>query len=615
MGDAGRIVVAISGLGMLALCLTGSALLARSLGGASALLRPIRGDAARRWHGELGRLAVVGLMLSSLTASFLAATTFGVIPIPDTRPAVVAASGAPAAPIRSLASLVEADVADLRQLTFPPRSDPLGVFRLRTSQGEALVDPSNGSTLSFAPTSAIERIGEWAYLLHTGRGAWGLALALGLTTATVPALAATGFIVWLRRRGARRELAANAPVRSADTVILVGSEGGSTWGFGRTLQAALTAQGRRVHAAEMNAIDPAHLMAERLIILAATYGDGDAPASANQFLDRLARLERPIPVAVLGFGDRAFPNFCGYAHAVADALDAKGWPRLTEMKRIDRRSAQEFAQWGHDLGAALGRDLELRHVGERPKTTALALVGRETYGEAVDAPVAILRFDASPDPHGRRRPRLPRFEAGDLLGVLPPGDDLPRFYSLASSTHDGALEICVRLRQGGLCSTFLHGLRIGDRIEAFVRENPEFRPVRGRAPLILIGAGAGIAPLAGFVRANDAGRPVHLYWGGRSPSSDFLYQHELAEQLAAHRLTSLSTAFSRLPDHAAYVQDRVAADAPRLRGLIRQEAQILVCGGREMARAVAQTLEKVVGPLGVDLATLKAEGRYLEDVY
>ena len=172
MGDAGRIAVAIAALGMLALCVTGAALLARSLGGASALLRPIRGDAARRWHGELGRLALVGLMLSSLTAAFLAATTFGVIPIPETAPPAIAASGGPAAPIRGLAALAEADVADLKQLTFPARGDASGVFRLRTSLGEALVDPSTGSTLTFAPTTAIERIGEWAQFLHTGRGAW-----------------------------------------------------------------------------------------------------------------------------------------------------------------------------------------------------------------------------------------------------------------------------------------------------------------------------------------------------------------------------------------------------------------------------------------------------------
>ena len=193
MGDAGRIAVAIAALGMLALCVTGAVLLGRSLGGASAILHPIRGDAARRWHSELGRLALAGLMLSSLTAAFLAATTFGIIAIPETQPPAIAASGGPAAPIHGLAALAEADVADLKQLTFPSPGDASGVLRLRTSQGEALVDPSTGATLTFAPTTAIERIGEWAQFLHTGRGAWVLALALGLTTAAVPALGAHGF--------------------------------------------------------------------------------------------------------------------------------------------------------------------------------------------------------------------------------------------------------------------------------------------------------------------------------------------------------------------------------------------------------------------------------------
>jgi sulfite reductase (NADPH) flavoprotein alpha-component len=615
MGDAGRVVVAVAALGMLALCLTGTVLLARSLGGASALFKPVRGEAAPRWHGELGRLALVGLFLSSLTAAYLAATTFGILPIPESSPPAVTASGGPAAPLRSLSGLAATDVADLKQLTFPARDDPSSAFHLRTSAGEALVDPSTGATLAFTPTTAVERIGEWAYELHTGRGAWVLALALGLTTAAVPALAGTGLAIWLRRRSTRPKLVANALVGSADTILLVGSEGGSTWGFARTLHAALTAQGHRVHAAEMNAVGAGRLAAERLIILTATYGDGGAPASAHAFLDRIAGLDRPIPYAVLGFGDRSFPSFCGYAHTVAEALCAKGWPRLMDLKRIDRRSAQEFAQWGHDLGAALGSDLELKHIAARPKTAPLALIGREMYGEAVGAPVAILRFEARAEAGARRPVRLPRFEAGDLLGVVPPGDDMPRFYSLASSTRDGAVEICVRLRPGGLCSTFLHGLAIGDRIDAFVRENPSFRPARGRTPLILIGAGAGIGPLAGFVRANDAGRPVYLYWGGRSPSSDFLYEHELAEQLAKRRLTKLRTAFSREPGEAAYVQDRVAADAPRLRDLIRQEAQILVCGGRDMARAVAETLDRVVRPLGLDLATLKSNGRYIEDVY
>ena len=605
MGDAGRIAVALTALGLLVMSLTGTVLLARSLGGAGALLRPVRGAAARRWHGELGRLALAGLLLSSLTGAFLSAATFDLVPFAENSAPVVTASGGPAAPVGGLAGLAAVDVVDLERLTFPARNDATDVFTLRSSLGEALVDPSTGGVLSFAPTSTMDRIDRLAVALHTGRSSWPYALILGLSTAAAPVLGITGFLMWRRRRVAPR-VRTHAVIDDADTTILVGSEGGSTWGFAQTLSRALTEEGHRVSLAAMNDIENAHLRAQRLVILAATYGDGDAPASARRFLDRLGNMERRIPVAVLGFGDRSFPNFCGYAQKIVAALDAQGWPRLIAPKRIDRRSAQEFAQWGRDLGAALGCTLALEHVAERPKTSAFELVGRETYGVAVGAPVAILRFAAN---------ALPRFEAGDLVGILAPGGDMPRFYSLASSQRDGVLEICVRLQPGGLCSTWLHGLNKGDNIEAFIRENPTFRPVEGRSPLILIGAGSGIAPLAGFIRANVAKRPVHLYFGGRLPSSDFLYEHELAERLAQRRLTTLRTAFSRNPFDAAYVQDRVAADAHRLRDLIRSEAQILVCGGREMARAVAETVETVVRPLGLDLATLKSNRRYLEDVY
>ena len=190
-------------------------------------------------------------------------------------------------------------------------------------------------------------------------------------------------------------------------------------------------------------------------------------------------------------------------------------------------------------------------------------IGREMYGEAVGAPVAILRFEA-PCEAGRLG-RLPRFEAGDLLGVLPPGDDMPRFYSLASSTRDGAVEICVRLRPGGLCSTFLHGLR--DR-------RPD-RGVRPREPVVPPGRGAGAADpdrrgrrdraarrLRARQRRGPAGSPLLGRALARRPTSST--STNSPSRLAKRRLTTLRTAFSRAPGDAAYVQDRVAADAPAL---------------------------------------------------
>jgi sulfite reductase (NADPH) flavoprotein alpha-component len=167
---------------------------------------------------------------------------------------------------------------------------------------------------------------------------------------------------------------------------------------------------------------------------------------------------------------------------------------------------------------------------------------------------------------------------------------------------------------GGLCSSQLTALEPGETIAAFVRPNPAFRPARGRKPVILIGAGAGIGPLAGFARGNRGCRPMHLYFGIRHPASDALYAEELCNWNKDGRLTSVSTAFSRTA-HPAYVQDILCKDAERICKLIAAGGQILICGSRDMAAAVATVLADILAPQGFNLALLKANGRYAEDVY
>lgn len=107
---------------------------------------------------------------------------------------------------------------------------------------------------------------------------------------------------------------------------------------------------------------------------------------------------------------------------------------------------------------------------------------------------------------------------------------------------------------------------------------------------------------------------MHLYWGGRHPGSDFLYEGELSYYLSDRRLTRCRTAFSRIP-LGCHVQDRLAREAGILRDLVRGEAQIVICGSRQMANGVAATIDHIVHPLGLDLQQLKAQGRYVEDVY
>lgn len=617
LGDAGRVAAGVAAAGMLLVAVSGLLLLARRMGGFRRIFAPVRGTPLQKLHDETARVALAGLLLSGLTGLLMSLSTFGFLPeggamepLPDTR-----APSATTVPLARMPALQGVALAQLRQLKLANPGDRTDVIELETTAGSGVVDPSTGKWVAFAPLDGWQRTQAAMRMLHTGEGLWWLGLLLGASSLSVPLLGATGILLWLQRRRALPRLAHNVPAQEADTVLLVGSEGGTTWGFAMALHDALARAGVRVHTASMNDLAPRYRKAQRLLVLAATHGDGDAPESARLFLRRLAKAPagEGLPFAVLGFGDRQFPQFCGYAQQVHEALAAKGFTPLRAAGTVDRQSEPEFRRWCTELGTAIGVALDIRYTPLLPPTTALQLVSRTDYEGGAEALTAVLRF-APVAARGRRAGRLPDFETGDLLGVVPPGGGAPRYYSLASGAQDGVAEICVRRHPGGLCSGYLTALRPGDTIEAFVRPHERFRPAAGAAPVVLVGAGTGIGPLVGFVRNNPPQRPMHLYFGARDAGDGFLYGEELQGLVESRHLHSLHTAFSRAQDKA-YVQDRLRADAPRLRQLIAQGGQVLVCGGRRMAEGVAATLEGVLAGTGTSLAQLKAEGRYVEDVY
>ncbi|MBC7146987.1 MAG: PepSY domain-containing protein [Thioclava marina] len=619
LDDTGRLVMAAGAAGMLLLTVSGAALVARRMGGWRHWFGRTRGPWPGRVHVELARFAVGGLILSSLTALWMTASTFSLLPDEGTDPApATATQGLARLDPAQIPLFAETPVSTLRSLSFPSAEDPSDVFTLTTTGGTALIDPGTGAVLSSAAPTAWERASEIVMMLHTGQGAAVLGLILGLMALTVPVLTVTGTVQWLRTRHSGMRLKGNAAAGAAETILLVASEGGTTWGFARTLRDALAAKGQSVHAAPLSQFDPARYgHAKRFLILAATYGEGESPAAARGVLARIHALKVPpeAPFAVLGFGDRTFPEFCAYAGDLTQAAQAIGWAELMPLGTVNRQSPQDFARWGQDLGAALGLDLELAHLPEVPAGETLRLIARRDYGAEVQAPAAILRFALPAQSLWQRLTGqgFARFEAGDLLGVLPAGSDLPRFYSLASGAHDGFVEICVRRQPGGLCSGQLTDLAIGDTITAFLRRNEGFHVAPARTPLILIGAGAGIAPLAGFIRANRR-RPMHLWFGARTPESDYLYETELTGWAERGQLATLSPAFSRA-GRREHVQDRLRREGGTVARLLGAGAQVMVCGGREMAEGVRAVLNDLLAARGQSLEALKAEGRYAEDIF
>ncbi|MBU1306076.1 MAG: PepSY domain-containing protein [Alphaproteobacteria bacterium] len=619
----GRLASGLSALAIVVLAASGMILLANRLGGWRKLFTTAKGTLSQRLHVELARLAVLGLLVSGMTGVVMSLNSFGLLG--DTGGTLSAFpttvdGGAPAS-VGTLSALQALPLSDLREITFPYAGDATDVFTLITSAGQGYVDQATGAWLSFTPNGIGQSIYETIYMLHTGQGLWWFGALLGLASLCVPVLAVTGTVIWWLRRRNQPRIAGNVAARHADTIILVGSEGNSTWGFAANLHLALAATGHKSHVAPMNALAHDYPAAKQILVLTATYGDGTAPASAKSFMSRLTRFvpTQGLRFAVLGFGDRSFEQFCRFAEDTALAMRERGLTELVPFTSVDRQSSQSFAQWGNALGERLGHDLVLEHVPTQPATNELVLLERTDFGTEVQAPTTVLRFALPSERPSLLQRLLGRrsslnFEPGDLVGIIPPGNPVPRYYSLASSSKDDVLEICVRKMAGGVCSEFLHGLEPGQSITAFIKRNPDFRPQSGKAPVILIGAGTGIGPLAGFVGGNDRHQPYYLYFGGRDPASDFLYAPLLRAALADHRLAGLATAFSRVVG-GRYVQDSLREDADAIRKLVASGAQIMVCGGRQMAEGVRDSIDFCLAPVGETVTSLRAKGRYLEDVY
>ena len=620
LDDTGRWMTAAAALAMLVLAVTGSMMVAARMGGWAKWFARTNGPLSARLHTELSRVAVLGLGISALTALWMTASTFGYInaePATPLFPATLSGQlGLSPADMPALQSVL---VTNLRDLTFPAVGDANDVLTLTTHSGSGYVDQGTGQMLAWADAGVMAQVEEWVYLLHTGQGAalWGL--MMGLMVLAVPALAVTGVIIWAKGRASRRlgRLAGAVGAAQADCVILVGSEGGATWGFAATLARALQGAELRVHMAPLSSLSPdRYAAAKHLIIMTSTWGDGAAPASAKGAIERLTGAAPKAALAVLGFGDASFANFCGFATEFSVNAHAAGWRSLLPLATINRQSPQEFARWGRDLGAAMGVDLVLDHQPAKLPTTALTLVSRLEYGQTVQAPAAILRFALPKNTLWQRLTRtgFAGFQAGDLLAIVPKGESLPRYYSLSSGKGDGFVEIAVRKVQGGICSTLLLDLAVGQTIDAALHENPAFRLDRAKTPLIVIGAGTGIGPLVGFVRAQGLRRPIHMWFGARAPETDFLYGEELEEWYHSGQLAGLSCAFSR-SGPKTYVQDALRQDGADLRDLVRRGAKVMVCGGRDMAQGVQTALAEALAPLGLTPAQLKMQGRYAEDVY
>lgn len=227
-------------------------------------------------------------------------------------------------------------------------------------------------------------------------------------------------------------------------------------------------------------------------------------------------------------------------------------------------------------------------------------------------------------------------DAQALAGLLRPLQ--PRLYSIASSqsAYDDEVHLTIstlryrvdgRDRLGGASGHLTRRIEAGDAVRIYLAENPTFRlPDSDDTPVIMIGAGTGIAPYRGFLQertARGARGRNWLVFGNRHFHRDFLYQADWLGYREAGLLNRVSLVFSRDGMARRYVQDQLREEGAEIYGWLNDGAHLYVCGGIEMEKAVRTALQSVAkahGGLSEDRAAefveaLRAQGRYRKDVY
>ncbi|MDU0355324.1 hypothetical protein RS130_16690 [Paraglaciecola aquimarina] len=229
---------------------------------------------------------------------------------------------------------------------------------------------------------------------------------------------------------------------------------------------------------------------------------------------------------------------------------------------------------------------------------------------------------------------LSKINVGTKLSVVSPEDlldKLPylhkRSYSVASVSENGQLQLVVRLfkkddQSLGLASGFLgQYCKIGQLVQGQIKSINHHHHIQQTQPIILIGAGSGLAGLKAQIAARNWAKQhgqqnigdTWLIFGERHSAAE-LPINRLLQDLKEQGITKLSHAFSRDEQYPKYVQHILISEQATLQQWLENGAAIYVCGCLSgMGQSVHQTLIDMLGEATVE--SLQQQQRYIRDVY
>ncbi|PHY21252.1 sulfite reductase flavoprotein subunit alpha [Caulobacter sp. BP25] len=464
----------------------------------------------------------------------------------------------------------------------------------------------------------------------------------------------------LRRRAARQAVEALSQGAGEPVLVAYASQTGFAEELAGATAKALSDAGAPVTLRELSAVTAADLSGRALFIVSTT-GEGDAPDTARAFIRDVMKDGHDLSAlryGVLALGDSSYAQYCAFGRTLDAWLAHAGAQPLFDRVEVDDGDPAALRHWQGKLSVLTGvtdapdwsrptygrwtlAERELLNPGSpggeawrvrlTPPSGAAWQAGDilEIGPRNAPADVAALGLpaEAAEALSGLRLPHEPAAVAA-LSGLSPAAlaerlTPLPhREYSIASLPADGGVELIVRLMtdaegRPGLGSGWLcRHAQIGGPIDARVRTNRSFHAPDPAKPLVLVGAGTGLAGLRAHLKARiTAGATRNwLVFGERTAAHDYFLRDEIEGWATSGALERLDLAFSRDQTERLYVQHRLRAAADTLRQWVDDGAAIYVCGSLEgMSRDVHLALLDILG--AEMLERLVDEGRYRRDVY
>ena len=242
-----------------------------------------------------------------------------------------------------------------------------------------------------------------------------------------------------------------APARPAEPLTIVyASESGNSEKLAGDLAKAARKNGLKPTIIDMADLElPALASAKRLVVIAATWGEGEPPARTihayNELMGEGAPRLDGVEFSVLALGDTAYAEFCAIGKKIDERLAALGGKRVTDRVDCDLDFAEPAARWIGDTVKALappnagGRVIEV-DFGAKPTVAPSTDIFEAEIIEHVDLNSSrsdketihlALAFEGG----------APAYEPGDSLDLYPENDPayVDELLKVAGLAGDGQL--------------------------------------------------------------------------------------------------------------------------------------------------------------------------------